>query len=732
MNFLENCLLLLGLPVGMVLTGYWLAARLTSVTASERIAVAVLAGLAALLLNIAAINFFEPLANVWAWACLWPVALTLLIPGSRRRLFRDVAEVGFRRRGMWAAALAAAFLVLILWPLLSQPTLVYYDGTSNHDAFFWIASAEHLKRHTYMELPVTSALHPLTNATPAIIGWRPQWGRMGAEGLLAFTSSIIGLAPVKLYLAATATLLIPWIAAVFLAVRTFLAGRLSTLATVALVGLQPVFVFYHGNANLPNFVGALMAAGTVIATERSLRPERNRGTWCVLLILSLHGLICSYPEMLPFVVMPAGLLWLRAWFAQGFRAAWKPATFSALAWIGGILINPASSVRAWWGFVFSFDTARANQNWANLFESLTWIEYFPAMATLSVGSSRALGQVLCALLTVALVAAIVLALRKAVDRLGALFTLAGAAALLIYTLYTGFNYGWQKTVQFGGAFWAALLPVAAIEALVSCAPVSRRARWAVRAALVGIVGFFSLATIYNCLDGHKWSRRKILTQDWFSLRDYSRDHLSGAPVLVDGATFPMSFFHGMWAAYFLPESELYFAARGHENGGYLRNSVINEGNHPIPKPAAYLVSREWADTFDANSERLMLGDTVALLKTANRVFNWEGLNPESGHPDNADGVIKIQIQPHAPSTFSFTLSPRSSEAAAGAVWKIRRHIEGRPDLVSEVSGAPPWLVSVPLERGLKNEIELVVDPKPAAESVLPFTVHDILIKTRVE
>ena len=75
MNFLENCLLLLGLPVGMILTGYWLASRLTSVTASERVAVAVLTGLAALLLNIAVVNFFKPLANFWAWACLWPITL---------------------------------------------------------------------------------------------------------------------------------------------------------------------------------------------------------------------------------------------------------------------------------------------------------------------------------------------------------------------------------------------------------------------------------------------------------------------------------------------------------------------------------------------------------------------------------------------------------------------------------------------------------------------------------
>src|SRR5688572_15561040 len=181
MNFLENCLILLGLPIGMILAGYWLAARLTDASTSERLATAVLAGLAALIWNISALNFFKPLNGAWSWLCLWPVALTLLDPRSRILLLRDLRAILLNRRGAIAGVLAASFLGLLLWPLLSRPSLVFYDGTSNHDAFFWISSAEHLKRHTYMEMPVSSAVRPLTKATEAIIGWHPSWGRMGAE-----------------------------------------------------------------------------------------------------------------------------------------------------------------------------------------------------------------------------------------------------------------------------------------------------------------------------------------------------------------------------------------------------------------------------------------------------------------------------------------------------------------------------------------------------------------------
>jgi hypothetical protein len=732
MNLLENCLLLLGLPLGMILTGYWLAVRLTNVSASERFAVAALMGLALLLLNIAVINFFYPLNAISAWLCLWPIIFTLLLRDPRRGLVSDFVTVACNKRGLLAAALATAFLLVLLWPLFSRPSLIFYDGTSNHDGFFWISAAEYLKRHPYMEPPGINQLHPLSNATGAIVGWKPAWGRMGAEGLLAFTSSLIGLASIKLYLAATATLLIPWIAAVFLAVRTFLVGRLGIVSTFALIALQPVFVFFHENSNLPNFVGALMAAAVVIATERSLREETGRGVWLILLGVGLHGLLCSYPEMLPFVVIPGGLLWLRAWISRGPRAAWRPALLTASAWIVGAVINPATTVRAYTGFVASFDTARANQNWANLFDPLSWPEYLPSLATLSVGTGLTLGPVVGGLLSVVILVGIGLAFRRALDRVGALFILGGSMALLAYTLYTGFNYGWQKTVQFGGAFWAAWLPVAIIDAFAVAKSPSPAARWLQRASLVGLVAFFGLATFLNCFDGHKWSHRKIITQDWFTVRDFSRRSLSNAPVLVDGSTFRMAFFHGMWAAYFLPDNELYFAARGKENGGYLRDSVANEARTRVPPPAAFLVSRDWADTFDRNSERLVDGDTVTLLKKSNRVLEMNGLQPENGPPENAEASFDLTIVPHSKSQLQFTLLARPKIGDDARHWKIVRQIGRGAPSTTELNGPPPWLISIPLQPGEPNHLSFSAEPVPPEQSMPPFMIHDIRVQPVVE
>jgi hypothetical protein len=423
---------------------------------------------------------------------------------------------------------------------------------------------------------------------------------------------------------------------------------------------------------------------------------------------------------------------LRSWFAPGPRLAWRPALLAAAAWIIGAVINPATSIRAYSGFVASFDTARANQNWANLFDPLSWPEYIPSLATLSVGTGLTLGPILGGLISVIILVGLFLAFRRAIDRVGAVFILGGSFALLAYTVYTGFNYGWQKTVQFGGAFWAAWLPVAIIDAFAVTAPSSRRRFWIQRAALAGLVSFFVLATLMNCFDGHKWSQRKIITQDWFTVREYSRRNLSNAPVIVDGATFRMAFFHGMWATYFLPDNELYFAARGKENGGYLRDSVANEARVRVPTPAAFLVSRDWADTFDSNSERLVYGDTVALLKESNRVLAMEGLQPENGPPENAEASFKLTLVPHAKSRLEFTILPRPKLANATQRWKIVQHVGNRPPTTTEVTGAPPWAISLPLQSGEENQFEFVSDPLPPEQTLPPFMIHDIRVRPVAE
>src|SRR6478736_7787365 len=90
MNQLEGLLILLGLPAALLLSGYWLAALLADSDPLERLAFGLAAGLAVLLAAVAAVNLFRPLSGLWAYACLAPIAFTLLLPRSRTGLARDL------------------------------------------------------------------------------------------------------------------------------------------------------------------------------------------------------------------------------------------------------------------------------------------------------------------------------------------------------------------------------------------------------------------------------------------------------------------------------------------------------------------------------------------------------------------------------------------------------------------------------------------------------------------
>ena len=605
-----------------------------------------------------------------------------------------------------------------------------YDGTSNHDSFFWVTVAEHLKRHTYMERPVWDSLQPLASAADAVVGWKPAWGRMGSEGLLALCSAVVGLSPLKLYVYVTICLFLPWLAAVHLAIRTFYAERLSLLAQVSVLLLHPIFIFFYSNSNLPNLLGVIAGSAAIIATESALRAGWDRRSelwgWAGLLALSLHGVYCAYPEMIPFVFLPCGLLWLRACFTAGTRPLWKTRLIIAGAVVGSLLLNPASSFRAGWGFVAVFKLTQAGSWWGSIMHRLHPVQFLPTLVTLASPAVKWLGVWVGALLSLLIVIGIGLAWRRARDPIGALMAFSGGCVLLLYTLLTQFVYGWQKSVQFTGVFVSAVVSGAVIDALCQYRNRTEMSRRLALAGTAGLMAFLTFAVGLQCRDIYKWSEQKLISQDWFALRDQSRTTLNSLPVLVEAASFRMAFYHGMWAAYFLPDSHIYFAARGEQSGGYLRGNVINEAAQDIPSPAAVLVSRSWADSFDANSPRILSGKEYVLLRKSNRVFMLRGVFPLNGPPDVASTLIELEVRPHTGAELLIELKPRKPEAWPTGTWQLSRRAEGTEDYALSVSGPPPWALKVPLLAGKRNQI--VMTSAIVTDEPLPFVVKKLRIE----
>jgi len=244
-------------------------------------------------------------------------------------------------------------------------------------------------------------------------------------------------------------------------------------------------------------------------------------------------------------------------------------------------------------------------------------------------------------------------------------------------------------------------------------------------ALAALVLFMGYATLMNCRDIYKWSNRKVISADWFALRDQSRTTLRHAPVLIEAASFRMAFFHGMWSAYFLTESHIYFGARGEESGGYLRTGIINEQTSEIPAPAAVLVGTPWADAFDANSPRLLTGREYTLLSKSNRVFKLGGVYPLNGPPDQASGAVFMEILPHSESHLLLELTPRAKAGWPAGEWKLTRHAEGAEDFTATVTGPSPWQLKIPLVAARRNQIGITL---AGATADLSFIVRRLRIE----
>jgi hypothetical protein len=78
------------------------------------------------------------------------------------------------------------------------------------------------------------------------------------------------------------------------------------------------------------------------------------------------------------------------------------------------------------------------------------------------------------------------------------------------------------------------------------------------------------------------------------------------------------------------------------------------------------------------------------------------------------------------------LAPRHKGEGGTQGWKISRQVEGQPLFTTELSGPPPWFITVPLEPGQTNRIELTADPAPPADPLPPFTVRGISVKNARE
>ena len=712
----------------MIMAGYVVAGFMTAEGRLTRLAVANLVGLAWLIFGASVVGAMVPLSGPGVWLLWIPVLVTWLIPAPRKQLQADIQSLA-KSPHFYAAAGGMALLWLaLLLPCLVYPDLIFFDGKTNHDNFFWCVAAEYLQANHYLTVPVVSRDYPLFNVVNSITGWKPTWGRMGTEGWLAVLSSTVRRSPVEIFNFVACSLVLPWLLTVLAIARRMGLRSLNRWLLMLVCFCQPVLFFFIANGNLPNLLGAIFGGGLWLLALL-LYEESGRG-WPRLAAGALltHGLLCCYPEILPFALVPVALLVVWRIFQHTPGRA-RFALLVSIMVIGGLCLNPLTTARAWNGFWNSIDQVRRDTNWANIFAPLTCAGYVPSLITLAMPSMRLYGVVGGIVASLGVLTSFVLLVRRS-SRRGLLFvSLSGFLAMLAYTIVNSFGYGWQKSVQFFGVHLAVLFPVLFTDLVQERFRLSS-ARRLPHLALLATLGVMVHGMVGSTWDNLKWAGSKGVTRQLLALRDRVAQEFPGQPISVDGATFRASFFHSMWSARLFARNPLVILSRQEQPGGYLRDSIALANPTTQADTGLYYVAANWAKAFDYETTPLVADRVGVLLKQHNLITELSGFYRTSGVPQMCNAEFSLTVYPYADGWLEFTLAPNGK---AGPDCRLQGSAVtdlGVENQTILLNAQHRLVVRFPLKAGTRNLLTARLDGAPPVDldgddPPYPFLVLDV-------
>jgi hypothetical protein len=710
MNFVFGSFLAAIASLLMIFAGYMVMGFMPGETRANRVALASLLGVAWVVLVASVVGAVMPLRGAVSWIAWVPAFGVFALPVPRRQLVTDIAGLARSPIVLPASAGLGLLWVALLLPFLVFPDLVLFDGKTNHDNFFWCVGAQYLQSHDYLTVAAKNRDFPLFNVTWSFCGWRPAWARMALEGYVALTSASFGQTPIRLYNFLVSALMLPWTLVTFAVARQMGLPPLRRYTAAFVFFCQPILFFFVANGNGPNLLGTLFSGGLWLVAL--LLADRGARSWPFVItgIFFLHGILASYPEILIFALAPIGLLVLRQIFAGNSGRFRLFGLMLAIVLIG-LCLNPVTTDRLWTGIQNSIAQTHNDSGWANIFDRVTFAGYLPSFITLGIPSIRLYGLA-GGLVTSVAVAVSVFALFKSAPRRLELFApMAGFLALLAYTIFTSFGYGWQKSVQFFGIPLAVMFPVLlagiAQEKLRTAA--SHRG---VLVALLGTLGMMVHTMIGVTAENLKSATSKGLTKSMLTLQARAAAEFPGQPVYVDGATFRAAFFQSMWSARLFPENPLVFISRQDEAGGYLRDFVQLDNPTVTATAGRYYVAANWARAFDYDPVPLVKDRVGVVLKQHNLIPEFAGFYREVGLPEMCKAEFSLAIYPYADGWLEFTLEPNGVAAPQCKLNGTVVTEGGTQRIETSLDASGHLVVRFPLHAGTRNAIAVAISGGP--------------------
>jgi hypothetical protein len=311
--------------------GYAIVDGLLDTTPLQRLLLAPVAGLCAITVAVATLNHLGFSVRVVGWPVL---GVALLAAGAyyiRRR-----PPVPWREARPFLFVLALGFAIAA-WPM----AIFDFDWISfgNDDMTTYLLGGNHFFSHGYFQLPPVSDL--MNERDPS---WNTSFYysftevRYAAPMMLAWVMSITGLSAGAAFM--------PMIVALHLLVIASTAGLLAgrddrgraALLACLLLAVSANLLSGTLRQLLPQDFGLAVLAGAVATLLRPL-PQTRATTIKRAILGSLFAgtLVIGYPEVLPFLIAPAGLYVVLRLLRS--RAGWRGwAVFGAAVTVGTLLV----------------------------------------------------------------------------------------------------------------------------------------------------------------------------------------------------------------------------------------------------------------------------------------------------------------------------------------------------------------------------------------------------------
>jgi hypothetical protein len=342
---------------------------------------------------------------------------------------------------------------------------------------------------------------------------------------------------------------------------------------------------------------------------------------------------------------------------------------------------------------------------------VTFAGYLPSLITLGIPSIRLYGLAGGLVASLAVAVSVFVLFKSSPRQLELFSPMAGFLALLAYTVFASFGYGWQKSVQFFGIPLAAMFPVllAGIAQERLRAVASHRV---VLVALLGTLGIMVHTLIGVTAENLKSATSKGLTQPMLTLPARAAVEFPGQTVYVDGATFRAAFFQSMWSARLFPENPLVFISRQDEAGGYLRDFVQLDNPTTPANTGRYYVAANWARSFDYDPVPLVTDRVGVVLKQHNLIPEFAGFYRGTGVPEMCNAEFSLAIYPYADGWLEFTLEPNGAPTPQCRLNGTAITAAGTQRIETSLDAGGHLVARFPLRAGTRNAITAAISGGP--------------------